>query len=115
MTKKTAYTYSIPNSPRPSPKSPQKGDVSLHKKSNNEWEAIFYDGSHWFTSCDDAIDTETPEEKRLRKLEEGLEAIKERLAILDDPNPEKLEKHKMLRDAYNKYKMIEKLIGDNDE
>lgn len=43
-----------------------------------------------------------------------LEKIENRLAILLDPDPEKLEKFASLKKAYNQYKVIEKLI-DTEE
>lgn len=53
--------------------------------------------------------------KRIDRMERGLEQIMERLAILNDPNPEKLAQHKILRDAYVKYKFLEKLCGQEDD
>jgi hypothetical protein len=41
-----------------------------------------------------------------------LDKIQDRLAILDDPSPEKLEKHAALKKAYDNYKLLEKLIGE---
>jgi hypothetical protein len=41
-----------------------------------------------------------------------LDKIQDRLAILDEPSPEKLEKHAALRTAYEQYKLLEKLIGE---
>jgi len=54
-------------------------------------------------------------EERFCDLEDSVEAIKRRLLILDEPSAEKLEKHKMLEEAYLKYKMIEALIGEKRE
>jgi len=42
---------------------------------------------------------------------ERLTKIEERLSIIV-PDLEKLEKHKVLREAYEKYKMLEKLLGE---
>jgi hypothetical protein len=42
-----------------------------------------------------------------------LDKIQDRLAILDEPNPEKLEKHAALKKAYDHYKLMEKLIGED--
>ena len=42
-----------------------------------------------------------------------LDKIQDRLAILDEPSPEKLEKHAALRKAYEQYKLLEKLIGED--
>lgn len=47
--------------------------------------------------------------KSISKL---LETIEDRLAILQ-PDPAKLEKYEALRKAYDHYKLMEKLIGEN--
>lgn len=48
-----------------------------------------------------------------RSLGKLLETIEDRLAILQDPDPAKLEKHAALKKAYDHYKLLEKLIGDD--
>jgi len=48
-----------------------------------------------------------------RNLGKLLEKIEDRLAILADPDPKKLEKHEALKKAYNHYKLMEKLIGED--
>jgi len=48
-----------------------------------------------------------------RSLEKLLTTIEDRLAILTDPDPEKLEKFAALKKAYDNYKLLEKLIGDD--
>lgn len=47
-----------------------------------------------------------------RSLGKFLESIEQRLAILT-PDPEKLEKYEALRKAYEHYKILEKLIGED--
>ena len=47
-----------------------------------------------------------------RSLGKMLEAIEDRLAILT-PDPKKLEKYESLQKAYNHYKLMEKLIGED--
>lgn len=47
-----------------------------------------------------------------RSLGKLLETIEDRLAILQDPDPAKLEKYAALKKAYEHYKLMEKLIGD---
>jgi hypothetical protein len=42
-----------------------------------------------------------------------LERIEDRLAILMDPDPAKLEKFPALKKAYDHYKLLEKLIGED--
>ena len=46
-----------------------------------------------------------------KSLVKTLEAIEQRLSILT-PDPAKLEKYAALREAYEHYKMLEGLIGD---
>ena len=46
-----------------------------------------------------------------KSLVKTLEGIEQRLAILT-PDPAKLEKYAALREAYEHYKMLEALIGD---
>ena len=46
-----------------------------------------------------------------RSLTDMLDTINERLAILH-PDPAKLEKYAALKEAYEHYKMLERLIGD---
>ena len=49
-----------------------------------------------------------------RSLGKLLEKIEDRLAILQEPDPEKLEKFAALKKAYDNYKLLEKLIGDDE-
>lgn len=48
-----------------------------------------------------------------RSLGKLLEKIEDRLAILQEPDPAKLEKHAALKKAYDHYKLLEKLIGED--
>ena len=48
-----------------------------------------------------------------RSLGTLLQSIEDRLAILADPDPEKLEKFHALKKAYDHYKMLEALIGND--
>jgi hypothetical protein len=48
-----------------------------------------------------------------RKLSTLLEKIEGRLAILEEADPKKLEKFAALKKAYDHYKLLEKLIGDD--
>lgn len=43
-----------------------------------------------------------------------LEKIEDRFAIISDPDPKKLEKFKALKKAYDHYKLMEKLIGEEE-
>jgi hypothetical protein len=47
-----------------------------------------------------------------RSLGNLLQCIEDRLAILAEPDPVKLEKFAALKKAYDHYKLMEKLIGD---
>jgi len=48
-----------------------------------------------------------------RSLGKMLETIEDRLAIIQNPDPKKLEKFAALKKAYDNYKLLEKLIGDD--
>jgi len=47
-----------------------------------------------------------------RSLGNLIQGIEDRLAILAEPDPAKLEKFAALKKAYDHYKLMEKLIGD---
>lgn len=47
-----------------------------------------------------------------KSLKEFMEKVEERLLILQ-PDPKKLEKYAALRKAYEHYKLMEKLVGDD--
>ena len=47
-----------------------------------------------------------------RSLGKLLEKIEDRLAILQEPDPERLEKFAALKKAYDHYKTLERLIGN---
>jgi hypothetical protein len=49
-----------------------------------------------------------------RDLSKLFEKIEDRLAIVLDPDPKKLEKFKALKKAYDHYKLMEKLIGEEE-
>lgn len=49
-----------------------------------------------------------------RDLGQLLRKIEDRLAIVSDPDPKKLEKFKALKKAYDHYKLMEKLIGEEE-
>jgi hypothetical protein len=50
-----------------------------------------------------------------RSLGKLLEGIEDRLAIITEPDPKKLEKFAALKKAYDHYKLMEKLIGDDTD
>jgi len=51
----------------------------------------------------------------IKRLDTNYKTIMERLSILDNPSAEQLEKHKMLKEAYTKYKFIESLCIEEDD
>jgi hypothetical protein len=50
-----------------------------------------------------------------RKLGDFLQNIEDRLAIIQEPTPERLEKFAALKKAYDHYKLMEKLCHDDPE
>ena len=50
-----------------------------------------------------------------RSLTKLLESIEDRLAILQNPDPKKLEKFAALKKAYDHYKLMEKLVGEIED
>lgn len=56
-----------------------------------------------------AITEDFSRSENFQHLQEQLDAINERLAILQ-PNPEHLEKYEALREAYEHYKTLERLV-----
>lgn len=42
-----------------------------------------------------------------------MQKVEDRLAILQEPNPEKLEKFQALKKAYDHYKLMEKLLENS--
>lgn len=56
-----------------------------------------------------------PVEARMGNIEKVMEKIMERLAVLDDPSPEKLAQFKALKEAYTKYKFLEALCGEAED
>jgi len=66
---------------------------------------LTHDGTTW-----PSVPMET--ETRMDRLEKLVEGIADRLAVLDNPDPEKLAQFETLKEAYNKYKFVEKLCGE---
>lgn len=52
---------------------------------------------------------------KIGEMMDRIETLENQLAIIVNASPDELEKHKMLREAYNKYKFIEGLIGKDDD
>lgn len=61
------------------------------------------------------ITLEDPYQEQIDDLNRKFDKIMDRLAIIDDPDPEQLEKNRSLKKAYEKYKMLEALAGVKDE
>ena len=74
----------------------------------------FNDTSSTSLRCDGDIDCGGELRIKGRNIVELLDKIEDRLAILV-PNEEKLKKFEALRKAYDHYKLIEKLCGENNE
>lgn len=61
------------------------------------------------------VSTNSTLKEQIDRLEQNMEKVMERLAILEDPTPEQLEQFKTLQDAYKKYKFVEGLCGKEEE
>ena len=68
---------------------------------------LYFNGDSW-------EDVQSEQENRMERMEKMIEKIADRLAVLEDPDPEKLEQFKTLQDAYTKYKFVEKLCGEKE-
>lgn len=47
-----------------------------------------------------------------KSLSKILDVIQDRLSILEEPSPEKLEKYTALKKAYEHYKLLEKILNE---
>lgn len=56
-----------------------------------------------------------PNEAELKIINKRLEEIEKRLHILTKPDQDLMDKYPALKEAYDAYKLIEKLIGENNE
>lgn len=76
----------------------------------------YYGGGHpgGNTRTTEAISIDPKLLKRIDHMEKVIEGVSKRLAILDNPSPEKLAQYKMLKEAYTKYLFIEKLCAMED-
>ena len=68
----------------------------------------------WSVTTEDIGMTHIHDEKFAR-IEEKLDKLCERMSILEEPTPERLEAFKQLQDAYNKYKLLDELCGPHDD
>lgn len=80
------------------------GDLWVTSDSNT---TLYFNGNSW-------EDIQTTQENRMEHMEKMIEKIADRLAVLEEPDPEKLAQFKTLQDAYTKYKFIEKLCGEKE-
>lgn len=60
------------------------------------------------------VGTDTEVKEIIERLERNMEKVMERLAILEEPDPKRLEEFKTLKEAYDKYKFIDGLCGKNE-
>lgn len=75
----------------------------------------YYGNNITLNEIRDAVSIDPKLLEKIERMDRNLETVMERLSVLDTPTAEKLERHKMLRDAYLKYKFLEKLCDENDE
>lgn len=52
--------------------------------------------------------------ERIERIERNLEKVMERLAVLDEPTEERLERFKTLKKAHDKYKFLDELCGKDE-
>ena len=79
---------------------PCVGDGLVWSGSSGSWQEI-------------GIDPELKES--IKRLERNMEKVMERLAILEDPDPKRLEEFKTLQEAYTKYKFVDGLCGKSEQ
>ena len=90
------------------------GKVYKVKKMQDALQAIPNPGSWSVTSDIDNQLSNIHNNTRMDRIEDKLDKICERLAVLEEPTPERLEAFKQLQDAYNKYKFLDELCGPHD-
>lgn len=93
--------------------------INTSPGTNGTWGAIGSIGSIGATGssgfyCSTNAEFEGDVKIKGRSIAKTLEKIEDRLAILQEPDPKKLEKFAALKKAYDNYKMLERLIGDDD-
>ena len=52
--------------------------------------------------------------EKIERIERNLEKVMDRLAVLDEPSDEQLEKFKTLKKAHDKYKFLDELCGKDE-
>ena len=91
--------------------------VSTGAGSNGTWGNTFSIGSMGsagtYSTYDSGLRVDGDIKIKGVSLLQTLEAIQKRLAILEEPDLEKLEKFAALKKAYENYKLLDKLIGDD--
>jgi hypothetical protein len=85
----------------------------MYYASNNNGNSIWTNSTSGVLSVDGDAEFNGDIKWQGRSLIKLLETIESRLAIIEDPSPEKLEKFEALRKAYEHYKTIERLIGED--
>jgi len=90
-------------------------DVSFGNYGGQMWVKSEPIDSTWTMTGDMIFTDSNGKDIKLGELADRMQEIEKRLSILNAPSPEKLEKHKMLEEAYKKYKFIEDLIGNEDD
>ena len=84
---------------------PQVGDLWINDTTDSK---LYFNGTCW-------EDVQAEQDTRMDRLERMVDKIADRLAVLDDPDPEKLAQFETLREAYNKYKFVDTLCGEKKD
>lgn len=61
------------------------------------------------------VDTSTLTISALQEVQKEIKQIKDRLCLLDNPDSNLMKKYPALKEAYENYKMIEKLVNENNK
>ena len=85
------------------------GDIIVADYSNHNMSSTYTVDTSTVTMGSFTYDDNFGNSEYYQHIQEQLDAINERLAILQ-PNPEHLEKYEALRNAYEHYKTLERLI-----
>lgn len=91
------------------------GDVMVGSLGIADSSAYVYTGSGWADINASTSATSVATTDDIAEVTDRLVKIEERLAILNSPDPKLLETYPALREAYDAYKLIERLVeGNND-
>ena len=109
--------YTLPYNMGTSSSSYTYGNVTISNGSSGSFLTSGLNGTSWANSGGLHVTSDAEFEGDIkwkgRSLGKLLEKIEDRLAILAEPDPAKLEKYAALKKAYDQYKLMEKLIGED--